>query len=96
MNTNESIKRELLKPLKENNDVEEIGLNQTPNNVNNSQEAIAIISRYEKIIKIENTTVIGYTGKQKELLKKFKDIKKFLDNIRQSSLYILKILFISF
>ena len=38
MNTNESIKRELLKSLKENNDVEEIGLNQTPNNVNNSQK----------------------------------------------------------
>ena len=96
MNTNESIKRELLESLKENNDVEEVWLNQTPNNVNNSQEAIAIISRYEKIIKIENKKVIGYTGKQKELFKKFKDIKKFLDNICQSSLYILKILFISF
>ena len=50
--TNESIKRELLNSLKENNDVEEQGLNKTVNNVNNSQEAIVIIRRYEDIIKL--------------------------------------------
>ena len=49
--SNETIKRELLNSLKENDDVEEQGLNETANNVNNSQEAIAIIRRYMEIIK---------------------------------------------
>ena len=41
--TNESIKRELLNLLKENDDIEEQGLNETVNNVNNSQDEIVII-----------------------------------------------------
>ena len=35
--TNESLKQELLNLLKENNDFEELGLNETANNVNNSR-----------------------------------------------------------
>ena len=38
--TNENIERELLNSLQENDDVEEQTLNETANNVNNSQEAI--------------------------------------------------------
>ena len=38
--TNESIKRELLNSLKENDDVEDQGLSETVNNFSNSQEAI--------------------------------------------------------
>ena len=49
--TNEFIKRELLNSSKENDDVEEQGLNKTVNNVNNSQEAIAIIRRYDDLMK---------------------------------------------
>ena len=52
--TNESIKRELLNSLQENDDVEEQGLIEAANNVNNSQEAIQIINRYEDIIKTQN------------------------------------------
>ena len=37
---NESIKRELLNSLKENDDVEDQGLSETVNNFSNSQEAI--------------------------------------------------------
>ena len=82
--TNKSIKRELLNSLKENDDVEEQGLNETANNVNNSQEAITVVHRYEEIIKTQNKKTIGYTGKQGELLKKFKDIENFFDNFGQS------------
>ena len=56
--TNQSVKRELLKSLKENDDVEEQGLNETVNNVNNSQEAIIIINSYEDIIKTQNKKAI--------------------------------------
>ena len=49
--TNEFIKRELLNSSKENDDVEEQGLNKTVNNANNSQEAIAIIRRYDDLMK---------------------------------------------
>ena len=82
--SNETIKRELLNSLKENDDVEEQGLNETANNVNNSQEAIAIIRRYMEIIKKKNKKAIGYTGKQGELLKKFKDTEIFFYNAGQS------------
>ena len=44
--TNKSIKQEQLSSLKENDDVEEQGLTETVNNVNNSQEAIVIIRCY--------------------------------------------------
>ena len=69
--TNESIKRELLNSLKENDDVEEQGLKETVNNVNNSQEAIVIVRRYEGLIKTQNQKAIGYTAKQGEILNKF-------------------------
>ena len=42
--THEIIKRELLNSLQENDDVEEQGLNERANNVNNSQEGIRIIA----------------------------------------------------
>ena len=62
--TNENIKQELLNSLQENDDVEEQGLQETTNNVNNSQEAILMINRYEDIIKTQNKKAIGYIGKQ--------------------------------
>ena len=49
--TNEFIKRELLNSSKENDDVEEQGLNKTVSNANNSQEVIAIIRRYDDLMK---------------------------------------------
>ena len=44
------MKRELQNQLKENNDVEELGLDERVNNVNKSLEAIVIYRRYEEII----------------------------------------------
>ena len=63
--SNERIKQELLNLLQENDDVEEQGLNETAKNVNNSQEAIIIICRYEDI-KTHNKKSKGYIGKQGE------------------------------
>ena len=77
--TNETIKQELLHSLQENDDAEEQELNETANNVNNSQELILIIHCYEAIIKIQNKKAIGYIGKQGQLLKKFKDTENVFD-----------------
>ena len=52
--TNEIIKREMLNLLQENDDVEKRVLNETANNVNNSQEAKRLINRYKDIIKTQN------------------------------------------
>ena len=67
--TNETTKRELVNSLQENDDVEEQGLNETANNVSNSQETILIIRRYKDIIKTQNKKAIRYIGKQRLLLK---------------------------
>ena len=47
--TNETIKRELLNSLQENDDVQEQGLNKTASNASKSQEAILIINLCEGI-----------------------------------------------
>ena len=60
---NENIKQELLNSLQENDGVDEVGLNETANNVNNSQEAIIIIHLYDDIVKTQNKKAIGYIGK---------------------------------
>ena len=84
-NTNEIIKRKFLNSLQRNDDVEEQGLNKTANNVNNSQETIHIINRYEDIIKTQNKKAIGYISKQGKLFKKFKDTENVGQN--RSTIY---------
>ena len=74
----EGIKQEVLNLLKENDDVEEQGLTETANNVNNSHEAIVIIPCYEEIIRKKTKKAIVDSGKQGELF------KKFTDNVGQS------------
>ena len=49
--SNETIKRELLNLLQENDNIEEQELNETVKNAYNSQEVIVMICRYEDIIK---------------------------------------------
>ena len=78
--SNETIKRELLNLLQENDNVEEQELNETVNNANNSQEVIVMIRRYEGIIKKAR----WYIVKQGELFKKFKDTENVFDNVGQS------------
>lgn len=80
---NETVKQEFLNLLQENDDVEEQALNVTANNVNNSQEAILIIRHYEDIIRTQNKEAIGCIGKQKQLIRKFKDSEHFFGNVHQ-------------
>ena len=70
--------------MKENDDIEEQGLNETVNNVNNSQEATVIIRRFTEIIKTQNKKTIGCIAKQGQLFKKFKDTENFFDNVGKS------------
>ena len=82
--TSKNIKLELLNLLKENDDVEEQELNETVNNVNNSQEAIVIIRYYGKSSKHKTKKAKGYIGKQGEFFKKFKDTGNVFDNVGKS------------
>ena len=70
--------------LQQSNDVEKQGLNNTANNINNSQVAILIIHRFDNIIKTQNKNEIGYIGKQGQLLIRFKDNGHFFDDVGQS------------
>ena len=78
--SNETIKRELLNLLQENDNVEEQELNETVKNANNSQEVIVMIRRYEDIIKKAR----WYIVKQGELFKKFKDTENVFDSVGHS------------
>ena len=83
--------------LQENHNVEEKELNETANNISNSQEAIVIIRRYEDIVKTQNKKSIGCIGKQGGILKNFKDIENIADiSVKADQRYILKFRFISF
>ena len=83
--------------MQENHDVEEKELNETANNISNSQEAIVIIRRYEDIAKTQNKQSIGCIGKQGGLLKNFKDTENIADiSVKADQRYILKFHVISF
>lgn len=60
--TNETVKKELLNFLKENNNLEETDLDATIDAITDPKEAVRIIQRYEEIIKTQNIRVIGYVG----------------------------------
>ena len=79
--THETMKQELLNSLKENDDEEEPSLKETTTATSDPQEAILIIHRYEDIIKTQNKKAISYTGKQGQLLEKFKAAGQFFENV---------------
>ena len=77
-------KKKMNERLQENDDVEEQGYNETAKNINNPHETMLVIRRYEDIIKTQNKKVLGYIGKQEQLLKRFKDTKHFPNDVGQS------------
>lgn len=77
------MKQELLISLKENDEVEKSGLDETANATKDPTEAVVIIQR-EEIIKMQNKRAIVYIGKQGQLLKKFKDTKQLFEPVGQS------------
>ena len=77
------MKQELLISLKENDEVEESGPDETANATKDPTEAVVIIQR-EEIIKMQNKRAIVYIGEQGQLLKKFKDTKQLFEPVGQS------------
>lgn len=69
--TNETVKKELLNFLKENNNLEETDLDATTDAITDPKEAVRIIQRYEEIIKTKNIRVIGYVGGGRSAVIKF-------------------------
>ena len=52
--TNETVKQELLNLLKENDNVDKLGLNEAANETSDPQKTILLIRRYQEIIKTQN------------------------------------------
>ena len=67
--------------MQENDNVEQQELNETANNVNNYQEAIARFIATKTLLKHKIKKTIGYIGKQGE---KFKDTENLFDSISQN------------
>ena len=83
--TKKRLKKELLDSLKEINDLEERGLDTTADAITDPLETVRIIHCSEEIIKTQNKSVIGYVGKQGQLLKKFRKTEQFLENVGKAS-----------
>ena len=81
--THEMVKQELLNSLKENDEAEDPGLNEVANETNGPGETIFRINQYEEIIKSHNKRVIGYVAKQGQILKKFREVEDFIQNVRK-------------
>ena len=73
----------VLYSFKEHDDVEGPRLNETANKTSNPQETMNIIHWYEDIIKTQNRKAKGYSRKQEQFFKKFKDTEYFLENAGQ-------------
>lgn len=81
--TNETVKQELLNSLKENDDLEEPGLDETAYAIMHPLEAVRITNPYKETIKTQNKRAIGYVGKQGQLLKNFKETENVFENVGQ-------------
>ena len=81
--TNETVKKELLNFLKENNNLEETDLDATIDAITDPKEAVRIIQRYEEIIKTQNIRVIGYVGGGQVSCYKISEKQEFLENVGQ-------------
>ena len=77
---NKTVKEVLLNLLKESDAVEQQGFN-----ITDQKKGITIINHYKEITKTKNKQAnkqtIRYVAIQREVLKKFKDIKSFIENV---------------
>ena len=73
--TNEMIKKELLTSLVEHSDGEEdyLELNEEVRNAKEKRDGIALVKKYENVLKGTNKKIINIVGKQGEILKRFRD-----------------------
>ena len=69
------IKKELLTSLVEHSDGEEdyLELNEEVRNAKEKRDGIALVKKYENVLKGTNKKIINIVGKQGEILKCFRD-----------------------
>lgn len=78
------VKKDLLDFLKENDKLDQSDPDATADVITDLIDAVRTLQRYEEIIKTQNNRVIGHTGKQGQLLKRFRKIEQFLENLGQN------------
>ena len=82
-NTSEIVKQKLLASIAEHSDGEEdyFELNEKVRNAKQPRDSIALVKKYENILKGTKKKIINIVGKQSELLKCFRDEDEFFDRI---------------
>ena len=82
-NTSETVKQKLLASIAEHSDGEEdyFELNEKVRNAKQLQDSIALVKKYENILKGTKKKIIKIVGKQSKLLKCFRDEDEFFDRI---------------
>ena len=82
-NTSEIVKQKLLASIAEHSDGEEdyFELNEKVRNAKQLQDSIALVKKYENILKGTKKKIIKIVGKQSKLLKCFRDEDEFFDRI---------------
>ena len=91
--THEEVKKQLIQSMVVNDVVETQKLNKKAEEVQNPEEAAAVIKEYEDIIKSKKkgTITIGYY--QRKVFKKFKNKEKFIKLINQFNIHKTTIIF---
>ena len=82
-NTSEIVKQKLLASIAEHSDGEEdyFELNEKVRNAKQPRDSIALVKKYENILKGTKKKIIKIVGTQSELLKCFRDEDEFFDRI---------------
>ena len=60
---NKRVKQELLNSLKGNDEIEDLGLDETANETNGPLKALTIMQRYAEIIITQKKRMMGYVGR---------------------------------
>ena len=81
--TSDTVKQELLNSIKKDDNLEEPDINATADTMKDPLEAIRLIQSYEEILKTQSKRTIEYLGKQRQLLKKLRETRQFIENVGQ-------------
>lgn len=81
--TSDTVKQELLNSIKKDDNLEEPDINATADTIKDPLEAIRLIQSYEEIMKTQTKRTIEYLGKQRQLLKKLRETRQFIENVGQ-------------
>ena len=76
--TNEEIKKQLIASIAINDTIETDELNKKAEEVQNPEDAAAIIKQYEEIIQTKKKLIISIAYRQGRVFKRFRDREKFI------------------